>query len=88
MPDPAGPASRPWWETASIFAAIVALWPAYILNWPHPAWRWLSYLMFAVMALVAVRRMSALRRVADQAVKREAEKQDGSPPVRLPWEQD
>ena len=67
---------------------IAAVWPAYILKWPHPVWRVLCYAMFAVMAVVAVRRMTALRRAADDAAKREAEKRDGPTSVRLPWEQD
>jgi len=85
MPEPSRSAGRPWWETVAIFAAIAVLWPAYILNWPHPVWRWLSYALFAVMASVAVRRIRALRRLADEAVRREAENPN---PVRLPWEQD
>ena len=78
----------PVWETLAIFLAIFSLWPAYILRWPHPGWRWLSYATLALMAIVFVRRMIAFQRLtreAEEKKRREAEKgQQGR--TRLPWE--
>jgi hypothetical protein len=86
MSERAKPGRLPWWETVAIFVAIGCLWPAYILRWPHPGWRWLSYPMFVVMAVVAVRRMAAIRRAADAARDEAADKSDGGR-TRLPWEE-
>lgn len=80
----------PLWETVSILLAIAALWPAYILRWPQPVWRWLSYAMLGVMAVVFVRRMVAFRRLAREAEekrRREGEQDEGGQGrARLPWE--
>lgn len=86
MSAPVKPGRLPWWESVAIFVAIGSLWPAYILRWPHPGWRWLSHLMFGVMGVVAVRRMRAVRRAAD-AARREAEAQRDGNRARLPWEE-
>jgi len=81
----------PFWETVTILLAIAALWPAYILRRPEPIWRWLSYVMLAVMVAVFVRRMVAFRRLAREAEekrRREAEEGEasGQGRARLPWE--
>jgi hypothetical protein len=90
MADDAPKRSRrmPIWESLAVFVAIFSLWPAYILRWPHPAWRWLSYVMLALMVVVFVRRTVAFQRLAREAEdkkRKEAEKgQQGR--ARLPWE--
>ena len=78
----------PVWETASIILAIASLWPAYILRRPEPVWRWISYAMLAVMAMVFVRRMMAFQRVAREAEekKRKEAETGGQGRTRLPWE--
>lgn len=90
MPDEPVTSSRrfPIWETVSVFLAIAALWPAYILRWPGPVWRWLSYAMLGVMIAVFVKRMVALHRLArDAEAKRRKEAEQGQEGrARLPWE--
>ena len=84
MPDEPVTSSRrfPIWETVSVFLAIAALWPAYILRWPGPVWRWLSYAMLGVMIAVALHRLA---RDAEAKRRKEAEQgQEGR--ARLPWE--
>jgi fatty acid desaturase len=55
-------ARRPLWETVAIFLAIASLWPAYILNLDGQVWKWISYVMLALMVVVAVRRLRAFGR--------------------------
>lgn len=64
MPDmlPAHLPKRPFWETLATFLAIASLWPAYILNWEGRAWKWVCYVMLAIMIVVAIRRLRAFRR--------------------------
>jgi len=84
----------PLWETLAIFVALASLWPAYIVTWPsrlsrlHLACKIFSYVMLAVMALVALRRMLAFRRFARQAEEeqRKAAESGKQERVRLPWE--
>jgi hypothetical protein len=60
-PPPARLPRRPLWETLAIFLAIASLWPAYILNLHHPAWKWVCYLMLPLMVVIAVRRLSRFK---------------------------
>jgi len=78
----------PVWESAAILVAIAALWPAYILRWQHPAWRWLSYAMLALMLAIFVRRMVAFHRFVREAeeAKRKAKENGQQGRARLPWE--
>ena len=75
----------PAWETAVIFIAIVALWPAVIrfwvnnstslkmddvplndvMHWDSSAWDYVLYAAFAVMLLVAFRRVRRLKNAKD-----------------------
>jgi len=79
---------RPLWETASIFLALASLWPAHILGWSHPGWRWFSYIMLALMIVIFVRRIRAFQRLAREAeeAKRKAEESGQQGRVKLPWE--
>ncbi|MBL7223963.1 MAG: hypothetical protein ISS72_08920 [Candidatus Brocadiae bacterium] len=76
----------PIWETAAILAAIASLWPAYILQWDEPWWKWLSYAMLALMFVVFVRRMVAFNRLAREAEERKRKEQEQGGRARLPWE--
>ena len=60
-PQPARPTRRPLWETAAIVLAIASIWPAYVLNLEGNVWKWISYVMLAVMIVVAVRRLRAFK---------------------------
>ena len=71
----------PAWETVSIFAAIVAVWPSLlrywamnhpevaprdlplgsVVNWTSPAWDALAVAAFALMVVVAIRRIRRVR---------------------------
>ena len=75
-------------ETVAIFAAIASLWPAYILRLEHEAWRWLSYAMLGVMAVVFVRRLLAFNRLARKAreARDRAAREGEEKRARLPWE--
>jgi len=48
-------------EDILIFLAIASLWPGYVLNWPHPFWKWLMYVMLGAMVLVFLHRARLLR---------------------------
>lgn len=97
MPDaqPQPRRSAPLWETVSIFAAIVSLWPAYI--WPalrrkpaEPVWLIVCYAMLAVMLFVFVRRMVVFHRLVreQQEARRRAAEEGTEERARLPWEPD
>jgi hypothetical protein len=51
-----------WIEAAIILLAVLSLWP-WILRWPHPAWRILSYVMLAAMGGLFVFNVVRLRRM-------------------------
>jgi len=86
--NPPKPPRFPIWETLAVFLAIASLWPAYILRLEWGGWRILCYVMFAIMAIVAVRRIWAFHRFARDAeeARRKAAEQDKGERVRLPWE--
>ena len=90
MSDEPGTVRRraPIWETVSVFVALASLWPAYILRLPHPGWKWLSYVMLAIMILVFVRRTRAFQRLAREAeeAKRKAQESGQQGRAKLPWE--
>ena len=87
--DPGRPKKRfPIWETAAILLALASLWPAYILRWPHPGWKWLGYAMLVILAVVFVRRTLAFQRLAREAEEARRKAQEGGQQgrARLPWE--
>ncbi|NQT51211.1 hypothetical protein HQ576_04140 [bacterium] len=97
MPD-AQPQPRrgaPLWETVAIFAAIVSLWPAYVLPalQRKPAelvWLIVCYALLAVMLFVFVLRMVVFHRLVreQQEARRRAAEEGTEGRQRLPWEPD
>ena len=54
-------------EWVVIFLGIVCLWPAYILQWPHPVWKLLSYLVLVLLVGVFLRRAGRISAAARAA---------------------
>jgi membrane protein implicated in regulation of membrane protease activity len=60
------PAVLEYWAAASDKVTLEDLPLGHIINWAHPAWDLLMYAAFALMVIVAVRRVRRVRKPDDE----------------------